>query len=274
MIGGEYQFSRNKTLNQNAYSLSFIFGNEGTTPLQANTLALAFTAPPIGTVECPALHSRFQSQFTADGIVLGTSSNATGSIPSCLVNTNSSTTSNGTTTYAPIATIGFSNQDRASFLGKDLIGIRTIDRFPSPGDIACGSTDTVNHVGPCERGIVDFTFGQDASITRGEMRNFVFKVDAVHPLPVASLSILYIFGSTSIRLARNTNYSPLILQSANISSLTGSGSSSVPNSSTVVLSLVQPNRDYYRFGIGINISQIFTKLYAAAQANLANSVSQ
>jgi hypothetical protein len=96
------------------------------------------------------------------------------------------------------------------------------------------------------------------------MSKFIFKVDAVHPLPVPSVKFLYLFGSMSVRLSHNTNYSPLILQSASVSSLTGTGSSAIPNPSVVVLSLVQPNRDYYRFGVGLNLTQIFTKLLSAA----------
>jgi hypothetical protein len=270
MLGAEYEMYP-RPLGKGSYSISLIAAYGGTTPLQANSLSLAYTSPPSGSVECGALLSRFQSQFALDNIIAGTTTNTTfptttppTTTPSCLVNKNSPTTTSTGTTYAPVSTIGFSNQDRTSFFGKDIVGIRTIDRFPGVGNTACGTADAVNHIGPCERGIVDFTFGQDASITGGAMHNFIFKIDAIHPLPVASVSFLYLFGSASLRLSRNTNYSPLILQSANISSLTGTGTGAVPSPSVVVLSLVQPNRDFYRFGAGINITQIFTKLFAAA----------
>lgn len=134
------------------------------------------------------------------------------------------------------------------------------------GNVACGDTDPVHLIGPCERGIVDWTFGQDASITGGQTGKWVFKVDAVHPLPVPSVHFLYLFGSVTIRVSRNTNYPPLILKSADISSLTGTGTNAVPNPSVVVLSLVQPDRDFYRFGVGINLNQIFTKLFSAPVA--------
>jgi len=274
MLGGERQFAK-KEFRKFDYSGSFILGYGATTPLQANTLTLAYVAPAFGTVECSALFARFAPLFTADKITQGTTMNTTQSTPppatpvaSCLVNENSATVSGSTTTYAPINTIGFSNQDRSSILTKYGFGIRTIDRFLGSGNIACGNADTAIQVGPCERGIIDLIFGQDASITRGQLRNWIFKIDAVHPLPVGGSNILYIFGSASARLVHNTNLPPLILQSANVSSLTGT--SGVPNPSIVVLPLTVPNRDFYRFGVGINISQIFTTLFSSGTKTATN----
>lgn len=250
-----------------AYSISLIAGFGGTTPLQANTLSLAFTAPAFGTVECNQIFPRFKTQFALDNIIQGNANNTTTpNAPSCLVNANSPT-SNGATTYTPITTIGFSNQDRTSFLLKDAFGARTIYRYRGAGNVACGDSDSANHIGPCQRGVVDWTFAQDASITGGQMRKWIFKVDAVYPLPIANLQFLYLFGSASIRVEKNIDYAPLILQPANIATLAGSGTGGVPNPSVVVLSLVQPNRDFYRFGACINITQLFAKLFSSASAN-------
>jgi len=260
MLGFEYMFRRKKT---SPYSFSIIGGFGGTTPLPANTLAQAFKTPTLGTVECTTLQGRFATQFAADKIIPGTSSNTTGSTPMCLVNQNSPTVSSGSTTYTGISTIGFSNQDRSSFLGKTAFGIRTIDRFLGTGNVACGNTDTANQIGPCERGIVDFTFGQDATVTGGKMRGWVFKVDAVHPLPVKSVTFIYLFGTVILRLQHDQNLPPLVLQAGDIASLTGNGSNAVPSTSVVILPLTQPNRDFYRFGAGINVSAIFSKLFSA-----------
>lgn len=274
MFGVEYELRKNRANRANGYSISLIAGFGGTTPLQVNPLALAYTSPAFGTVECAQLFPRFSHQFGVENIIAGSANNTTFPVttpptttPSCLVNQNSPTTTTGngatTTTYAPIKTIGFSNQDRASFLGKEVFGFRTIDRFLGSGNVACGDPDTVNRIGPCERGVVDWTFGQDASITGGMMRRYIFKIDAVHPLPVASVNFLYLFGSVSLRISPNKDYAPLILQSADVASLTGTGANAIPNPSVVVLSLVQPDRDYYRFGVGVNASQLFTTLFSA-----------
>jgi hypothetical protein len=261
MIGGEIVLTNP---GAKMYSVSLVAGYGGTTPLTANTLNQAFKAPAFGTVECMTLQSRFMQQFASDNIIAGTGTNA-GATPSCLVNSNSVTSAAGaaTTTYTPVTTIGFSNQDRSSFLGKALFGIRTIDRFPGSGSQFCGDADSSKQIGPCARGVVDFVFGQDASVTAGHMRHFVFKINAVHPLPVKSVSILYLFGSVTLRFNRNTNFAPLILQSGDVTALSGNGSSAVPNAAVVILPLTQPDRDFYRFGVGVDIQGIFKKLFSS-----------
>jgi len=261
MIGGEYMIT---TPGARMYSLSLIAGYGGTTPLAANSLSQAFKAPPFGTVECGTLQSRFAAQFKADNITPGTTTNA-GTTPACLVNGNSMTSASGVSpvTFTSITTIGFSNQDRSNFLGKALFGIRTIDRFTGSGTSYCGDPDATKQIGPCSRGVVDFVFGQDASVTGGKMRHWVFKVDAVHPLPVKSVSFLYLFGSATFRFTRNTNLAPLVLQSGDVTSLTGNGTNAVPNTSVVILPFVQPDRDFYRFGAGVDINSVFKKLFSS-----------
>jgi hypothetical protein len=274
MFGGEYQIS---PLGKRQYSISLIGGYGATTPLAANSLAQDFKSPAFGTVECNIVQSRFKSEFQGFGIIPGTPTNAGGS-PACLVNSNSITSASGSavTTDTPVTNIGFSNQDRTNFLGKWYVGVRTIHRYLGNGNKFCGSTDTNNkdQVGPCQRGVVDFLFGQDASVTGGKMHNFVFKVDAVYPLPAKSVSFLYLFGSASLRFARNINSPPLILQAGDIGSLTGNGPSAIPNAAVVVLPLTQPNKDFYRFGVGVDIVNIFKKLYASPSTNSSGSDAQ
>jgi hypothetical protein len=261
MVGGEYQLTKPGSA---MYSISLIAGYGGTTPLPANTLNQAFKAPAFGTIECSTLQARFVQQFAADKVIAGTSANA--ATPSCIVNGNSVTSlpNAAVTTYTPITTVGFSNQDRTSFLGKALFGLRTMDRFTGPGNLYCGDVDTTQQIGPCERGVVDFLVGQDATVTGGLMRHFVFKIDAVHPLPVKSVSFLYLFGTATLRFQRNVNYAPLVLQSGDVASLSGNGSSAVPNVAVVILPLTQPNRDFYRFGVGVNVNSVFKKLFSSA----------
>jgi hypothetical protein len=272
MIGPELQLS---AIGKSKFTFSLVAGYGGTTPLAANMLSQAFKSPASGTVECNTVQARFASQFSVDGIIPGTPTNA-GTAPACLVNSNSITSASGaaTTTYTPISTIGFTSQDRSDFLGKWFVGFRTFHRYLKSGKSYCGTDDANDGsddpakkrndaTGSCQRGMVDYLFGQDASVTGGKMRHFVFKVDAVYPLPAKSVSFLYLFGSATVRFERNKNNPPLILQSGDISSLTGSGSSAIPNPGVIVLPLMQPDRDFYRFGVGVDIVNIFKKLYAA-----------
>ncbi len=274
MVGAEYVLA--KKPGTRMYSFSAIAGYGGTTPLTANSLNQAFKSPGFGTVECNTLlsPSRFGQQFRADNIIAGTNSNA--ATPACLVNANSVTSAPTTTpvTYTPITTIGFSNQDRTNFLGKAVVGIRAIDRFVDSNSSACGDLDTSKKIAPCSRGFVDFLVGQDASVTGGKMRHFVFKIDGVHPLPVKSVSFLYLFGSVTIRFTRNINYAPLVLQSGDVTSLTGNGSNAVPNTSVVVLPLTQPDRDFYRFGAGVDIANVFKKLFSSGTQTATTTGSQ
>jgi hypothetical protein len=76
------------------------------------------------------------------------------------------------------------------------------------------------------------------------------------PIPTGSTSWLYLFGSTYIRLQRNQNLPPLILQTPN-------PPIAVPSPTVVVLPLVQPNRDYYRLGVGLNINQLWCKAFGS-----------
>ena len=252
------------------WSVSAIGEFGGTTPLNSTTIAAAYKAPAYGTVECQQFFQRFQNYFNLPtyNIAQGTATNVTpptgsASATSCLVNKNDPSGTSPNITYAPINNIGFSNQDRTAFLGKWYGGVRTINRFRQKNAVACGDTDPANGIAPCARGIVDVLFGADASINGGLFRPWVFKVDAVHPMPIKGTSYLYIFGSFSVRMAHNMNQTPLVLQAGDLSALTGTGSTAVPNVNTVVLPLVQPNRDFYRFGIGLDVSCIFTKIFGS-----------
>ena len=143
----------------------------------------------------------------------------------------------------------------------------TLYRYPASKAHACGDADAANpDIAPCSRGIVDFTVGQDESITGGHLHGAVVKVEGVYPLPIKGNAFLYLFGSFSMRTLRNQDYSPLILQTASLSGLTGTGTTAVPNVNTVVLPLQQPDRDFYRFGIGLDAVCIFTKIFSSSSS--------
>ena len=262
-VGGEYLPHFEKAQD---YTISGIAGVGGTTPLASSTVTQGYAAPALGTVECNVLYAKFKKYFTKTqyNIAANNPTNDMGTTAgACLLNMNSPTGSPAK--YAPIKSIGFSDQDRTNFLAKWVVGLRSIDRFKAPNTVACGDLDTANNIAPCQRGIVDFTVGQDSSITGGQLRNWVFKVDGVHPLPVKGVAFLYLFGSFSMRFEKNVNNDPLILQAASLSTLSGTGSSAVPNVNTVVLPLQQPNRDFYRFGVGVDALCIFNKLFTSVQ---------
>ncbi len=208
---------------------AFIAGFGVTTPLSSQTVAVTYTAPPAGSVECTTLTNRFTvKNGYAPGLTMAPAGSST-----CL--------SGGYTSIA------FSNRDRSDFLVKYGAGFRTSNKFDDCKDSAPGTTCTPSF------GVLDLTVGQDESITRGLLRHFVFKMDGILPIKTGSAAYVYLFGSAYIRLAKNQDLSPLILQSA--SGVT------IPSPTVIVLPLQIPDRDYYRLGVGLNINQIFCKMF-------------
>ena len=141
--------------------------------------------------------------------------------------------------------MAFSNQDRSGFLLKYGGGFRTTNTLNGG---CSGKTNCTP-----SNGVLDLTFGQDEAATRGMLRHVVFKLDGMIPIPTGNASFVYLFGSAYIRIAKNQDYSPLILQTA--SGVT------IPSSTVIVLPLQQPDRDFYRLGVGLNLNQVFCKMF-------------
>jgi hypothetical protein len=197
-----------------------IGGFGGITPLSSQNVPVTFLAPAPGTQECSTLVNRFSVK---NGYSPGLSLNTAAMPTTCIAGG-----------YTAIA---FTNQDRTNFLMKYGAGVRT--SYPLFGPNAWAS--------------VDATMGQDASVTGGYLRGVVFKVDAIMPIPTGTgSSWLYLFGSAYMRLQPNHNLPPLILQTP-----TSAMPVTVPSPTVFELPLRQPNRDYFRLGVGLNIAQIW-----------------
>lgn len=258
------------------FTIGGIVGFGATTPLSAQHATTAYVVPAYGTNECDELLARFPSSahaglpaqpstpyITTTTTPSGGSATTTTSGPFCIINPvpiTTTTTANGSTsTVAASGTaqtdIAFAPEDRNSFLLKYLVGARLIDRRPIKGNTSC-TLDT-----PCTRTVVDLTVGQDEAITGGTLRHFVAKAEADFPIPKAT-SISF-FGSAALRFSRNQNQSPLILQPATIvsTSATPPATISLPSTSTWILPLTQPNRDFYRIGIGIDLTDLLAKAF-------------
>jgi hypothetical protein len=201
-----------------------------TTPLNSQTVALTYVAPGPTTVECATLVSRFS---TKNGYSPSLTQAPSGS-STCLAGG-----------YTDIA---FSNQDRSGFLLKYGGGFRTTNTLNE----GCSQETQCSP----SKGVLDLTFGQDEAVTRGLLRHVVFKLDGMIPIPTGSASFVYVFGSAYVRLAKNQDYSPLILQTA--SGVTA------PSPTVIVLPLKQPDRDFYRLGVGLNLNQVFCKMFGGA----------
>lgn len=228
IVGGTQIFlnKQNATFDQS----SFVVWAGTTTPLSSQNIAYTFKSPAVNTLECQQLLIRFTpSTGYNPGLVADPSGK------SCLTNSGTAVTD-----------IAFANQDRTSFLFKWGAGLRT------QGTLGC-KTSRPDCIGALA--LVDATIGQDAAVTRGLVRHFVAKADGILPIPTGNTSYVYLFGSVYTRLNRNHNSSPLILAAETTQP-------TLPNPAVVVLPLVQPDRDFFRLGVGLNLKQIFQKLFS------------
>jgi len=225
VFGPQYQIGKN---------WSIVAGLGATTPLSSQNAPITFVVPAAGTVECSELASRFSA---ANGYSPALSLNTAAKPTTCLAG-------GPPGGYTDIA---FANQDRSNFFLKYGAGLRTT--YPWTFGTCDGSS------GSCSTAYaaLDATLGQDSSVTGGYLRGVVFKMDGILPIPTGSSSWLYLFGSSYIRLQSNQNLPPLILA-------TPPTTVTVPSPSVIVLPLRQPNRDYYRIGVGLNINQLWCKL--------------
>lgn len=237
-----------KTIGQ--YSFGPIVALGATTPLGSTSANVGYVVPALGTQECSELQMRFTGttayhQGYTTALVAGTAAGPSDGNTKCLYNTS------GGLTPTAVSTLAFTGANRSSFLEKWEIGIRTSYRsYTSAGQASCDTSHA------CQRGTVDFTIGQDAAITGGLLRKFVVKVDGIQPFPYSG-GYLYIFGSAALRFEKNISYSPLILMAASSTAL-----QTIPTPSVVVEPLQQPNKDFYRIGVGISLDKVLTKLKA------------
>jgi hypothetical protein len=211
------------------------------TPLSSTSAPVTYVAPPPGTLECTALVNRFSSKYGySPALMLNTAPNPT----TCLAGG-----------YTDIA---FSNQDRTNLYLKYGGGFRTWYPFGGckPGSTASNCSTAY--------AAADFTVGQDSSVTGGQLRRFVFKIDGLLPIKMGDSSWLYLFGSAYMRLEHNENFPPLLLNTPN-------PPITVPSANVFVLPLVQPNRDYYRLGVGLNINQLWCKAFNSTCTSKASS---
>jgi hypothetical protein len=242
-----------------------------TTPLSSQSATIAYQIPAYGTNECNQILARYSSSpynlpkqpsspyITTTAVTGGSnpSTTTTTSGPYCIINpVPIATTSGGVTTTVSgtaIQDLAFAPGDRHSFLLKYGLGLRLVNRLTDDQGDYCSN----NY--PCLRDIVDLVVGQDEAITGGMLRHWVLKTDATIPLWRTNA---YFFGSGDIRFLRNQNFTPLVLQPASIvaSSPNPPTSITIPSSNTWTLPLVQPNRDFYRIGLGVDLTSVVQNL--------------
>jgi hypothetical protein len=268
-----------------SYSLSLIAAFGATTPLSSQTATIAYAMPAYGSNECTQLLSRFSpasgyspglppsgsitttTQVTTGGVAAPPTTSTNGplcsviAIPTSSVASLAGTTVTTTTSGTQITTVAFAPTDRSSFLLKYIVGLRLIDRVRPNGKPNCNPGGSDNLSDNCSRYITDISIGQDQAITGGVLRHAVIKTNLQYHLPFASVP-LYAYASAAIRTQRNQNQDPLVLTQIPLTSSAGvqaAGGVTIPSPSVFVLPLRQSNRDFYRFGVAVDLAALFAK---------------
>jgi hypothetical protein len=162
--------------------------------------------------------------------------------------------------------VAFAPQDRSDFLLKYYGGLRITDRILfDKTKTQCYSSDASPGSDNCARAMTDIIFGQDESITGGVLHRIVFRANVAFPIRAG----LYLYGSASLRAIPNVNLDPLILTptppTSSGAAASSGGGVTIPSPNVFVFPLKQSDRDFYRVGIALDLSTIWSKLFTASQ---------
>ena len=257
--GMEWQF---KKFGPGRVTLSTIFGYGFITPTNANAIGQSYVMPHYGTVECSSLQSRLITAgfFDQNGNGLRNYSNIVANTSptnaACFSNKAVLDKDNKPTA---IANLDYAAPDSFNFFTRYGGGLRLINRWPGKtgGPMHCTSD------APCERGYVDLLFGQNSALTGGKQQHLVMSVDSTYPLAIPGLNYIYLFGTFAKRIGTLPSHlDPLILKSG---APNGGSGSTVPDPAILVIPLAQPDRDFYRFGAGVDVAKVFTALGGQAK---------
>jgi hypothetical protein len=169
----------------------------------------------------------------------------------------------------PITYVGLTEPDRRRFYPKFEVGLR----IKTHHFINCTGREE-----PCDQdervhfpGMVDFTLGQDASLTGGTLRGRVFSVDAFYPLPTDNIAnAVYFFG----RIRRHfgnvglpVEQPPLILKAA-------AATVTIPSDDLWLHTLTadERTRDDWKVGFGVDLVRFFTLAVKKNTADAANAI--
>jgi len=169
----------------------------------------------------------------------------------------------GTQKYKYVALTG---PDRRQFYGSWEAGLRLkTHHFNHCEDVALGCDPNRRRNFP---GVIDLTVGQDSSVTGGERRGTVGKIDAFYPLPTDNIAnSIYLFGSIRKHRVKDlpAEEDPIILRAPAASITLPS-----PEVFVHVLTADDRTRDDWKFGIGVDLIRLFT---AAASGRASDEAS-
>ena len=150
--------------------------------------------------------------------------------------------------------------------------------------------DTCNSFKNHSPAIVDFMFGQNEAVTGGSRKrggtpdpndptghrligqknSYVLRIDGFYPLPIKDKSFIFLYGTAMMKIGGGgvKLTTPLFLDNPGTTVQISDPAVFMPPTS--ILKLQQPDRDYYKIGIGINLSEI-RNLKGSKESNNADS---
>jgi hypothetical protein len=112
--------------------------------------------------------------------------------------------------------------------------------------------------------MLDMLFGRNESVT-GNLKNNVFRLEGFIPLPLREASFIYLFGTATLKLGGGgaRTFLPLTLPPV-------TGNPNLSDADVLVIPInrvesLRSTRDYYNFGIGFNLLELFNKRSTTGQ---------
>lgn len=123
-----------------------------------------------------------------------------------------------------------------------------INRFPAILDVMLGQNEAVTG-GKLKNDVTD----ANGKII-GSKRSYVFRIDGFYPLPFREARFLYLYGTAVMKIGGGgvKISTPLFLDTA-------PGEILVTNNDVFVAPNLQLDRDYYKIGVGINLTDLFNR---------------
>ncbi len=139
--------------------------------------------------------------------------------------------------------IAFVSPDRSRFFRQYYGGLRLKSYYVKT------NTDDLDSIFP---GILDFTIGQNESVTGGVLRGAIFRFDGIYPLPFIKgdkRGSIFVFGSAQMKLTDSQKLPPIFLQLPD-------ATVAVPGQNVFIQELPPQDRDYYRLGVGVDLIRL------------------
>ncbi|HWS87339.1 MAG TPA: hypothetical protein VN282_10260 [Pyrinomonadaceae bacterium] len=157
--------------------------------------------------------------------------------------------------------IAFVFPDRDRFLRQFYGGVRLktfyfnddgtlINRFPAIFDVMIGQNEAVTG------GRLQTDITNEKGRVIGRERRYVLRLEAFYPLPIREASYLYLYGTAMMKIGGGGVKidTPLFLDT-----LSTAENVTLTSNGVFITPTLQTNRDYYRFGIGVNLTELFNR---------------